>query len=139
MHKLIIGTSLALVLACGPAAADTLYKCNYATSRTTKEPGKYDLFVQYDGRSDRAMAMDAFAYDKVRHPDLVPVRVRSLGGGEFRLQWEVDDVRKGSYSSDVSYIARLDVQALTLDVTISPVAYPPPWHFTGACIAEKLK
>ncbi|MBS0564706.1 MAG: hypothetical protein JSR87_09595 [Proteobacteria bacterium] len=139
MRNLMVGISLVLALAGEPAAADTLYKCNYATSRTTKEPGKHDLFIQYDGRSDRAMAMDSFAYDPVRHPDLVPVRVRSLGGREFQLQWEVDDVRKGSYSSDLRYIARLDVQALSVDVTISPVSYPVPWHFTGACIAEKLK
>ncbi|MFO1174080.1 MAG: hypothetical protein U1E48_02565 [Paracoccaceae bacterium] len=121
------------------ASADTLYKCDYVTSRTKVEPGTHDLFIQYDGGSDTAMAMDAVAYDKVRHPDLVPARVKSLGGGQFQLMWEVDDVRKKSLSSDLRYIARLDTRALTVDVTITPVSYPVPWHYTGPCTAEKVK
>lgn len=139
MRRFTVGISLALALAGGAASADTLYKCDYATSRGSNEPGTHDLFIQYDGRSDQAMAMDAIAYDEVRHPDLVPAQVKSLGGGQLRLQWEVDDVRKQSLSSDLRYIARLDTQAMTVDVTITPVSYPVPWHYTGPCTAEKVK
>lgn len=138
MRGFLIGLSLAVSLVCGSASADTLYTCNYQDSRP-KEADKFDLFIQFDPKTESATAMDAIAYDKVRHPDLVPTKVTPQGGGVYMLTWTINDVRKQSASSDLSYVAFLDTKANTVDITISPISYPKNWRYLATCATEKVK
>ena len=83
--------------------------------------------------------MDAIAGDEVRHPDLVPTKVTSRGAGVYLLTWAINDVRKGSASSDLRYQAFLDTKANAVDITVSAVSYSNVWHYLAACATEKVK
>jgi len=121
-----------------PGQAFTLFTCDYNYSGKSK-PDAHDLYVLYDSAANEALGKDGYSYDKSRNPDPVEITVKRHSASELRLVWTVPDVRFDSYSTDLDYLATINPTTGALDITITPVAYPRPWHFTGTCTMSKVK
>jgi len=121
-----------------PGQAFTKFVCDYNYSGK-RDSDKHDLLILYDNASNEALGKDSFSFDKTRNPDPVEITVKRHSASELRLVWSVPDVRFKSYSTDLDYLATINPATGALDITITPVAYPPPWHFTGTCAISKVK
>lgn len=139
MRGFMAGVSAVLMLVCGQATAATVYMCKFERTAGAPQPGKYSMIIAYDEASDSALAMDAWTKHDKRKEGPFEARVVRQSDHVVRLSWTVADVRFESYSSDLDFTVFLDTQSNRVDATISPVSYPPPLHFVGACTTEKVK
>lgn len=127
-----------LALAATGARADTAYSCLFDMAKQTGS-GTYNLIVLVDSQTGKATVADGLAnndQNNSRHKALPTVAMKRQPGGSQIFSWTEEDVRFGSYSSDVSWRVRIEADG-AVDATYSVISYPPPRHYTGTCKIEK--
>lgn len=120
------------------AQADTAYSCLFNMARQTGS-GTYNLIVLVDSQTGKATVADGLAnndQNHSRHKTPPEVQLKRQANGSQIFSWTEEDVRFGSYSSDISWRARIEADG-AIDATYSVISYPPPRHYTGTCKIEK--
>jgi hypothetical protein len=133
MKNLFFACGLVALSAVG-AQADTAYSCVLNQAKMAPA-GKYGLIIVIDAKTGKAEARNGVVKQDERQKAPSTPDVRRGSDGTLCFTWTDEDVRFDSYSTDLDWRVTIGADG-ALDATLSPVSYPPSWHYKGTCEIE---